>query len=222
MTHSLYPFFIDDFRFKTQQIHLLQHLDKNNLFFWSPMTEVDGLCSRVPWIDLLLSREPLLTRKHFEWQYFLSVAAKATGISSMFVVTTEFECLDVGKWRPMICRKSSSLLIFRYIDVIMGTLASQITSLTIVYSTVYSGIDQIKHQSSAPLAFIYAGNSPVTSDFPAQMASNAENVSLWWRHHVTFNVIFIHYPSFAYHFSSPVCTLKQLFYTKCFVYRLIS
>ena len=27
-----------------------------------------------------------------------------------------------------------------------------------------------------------AGNSPVTGEFPAQMASNAENVSIWWRH----------------------------------------
>ena len=38
-------------------------------------------------------------------------------------------------------------------DVIMGAMASQITSLTIVYSTVYSGTDQRKHQSSASLAF---------------------------------------------------------------------
>ena len=29
-----------------------------------------------------------------------------------------------------------------------------------------------------------AGNSPGTGQFPAQMASNAENVSIWWRHHV--------------------------------------
>ena len=28
-----------------------------------------------------------------------------------------------------------------------------------------------------------AGNSPVTGEFPAQMVSNAENVSIWWRHH---------------------------------------
>ena len=28
-----------------------------------------------------------------------------------------------------------------------------------------------------------AGNSPVTGELPAQMASNAENVSIWWRHH---------------------------------------
>ena len=41
-----------------------------------------------------------------------------------------------------------------YNDVIMSTMASQITSLTIVYSTVYSGIDQRKHQSSASLAFV--------------------------------------------------------------------
>ena len=36
----------------------------------------------------------------------------------------------------------------------MGAMASQITSLTIVYSTVYSGADQRKHQSSASLAFV--------------------------------------------------------------------
>ena len=36
----------------------------------------------------------------------------------------------------------------------MGTIASQITSLTSVYSTVYSGADQSKHQSSASLAFV--------------------------------------------------------------------
>ena len=36
----------------------------------------------------------------------------------------------------------------------MGTIASQITSLTIVYLTVYSDTDQRKHQSSASLAFM--------------------------------------------------------------------
>ena len=41
-----------------------------------------------------------------------------------------------------------------YNDVIMGAMTSQITSLTIVYSTVYSGVDQRKHQSSASLAFV--------------------------------------------------------------------
>ena len=41
-----------------------------------------------------------------------------------------------------------------YGDVIMGKMASQITSLTIVYSTVNSGADQRKHESSASLAFV--------------------------------------------------------------------
>ena len=41
-----------------------------------------------------------------------------------------------------------------YSDVIMGAMASQITSLTIVYSTVYSDADQRKHQSSVSLAFV--------------------------------------------------------------------
>ena len=41
-----------------------------------------------------------------------------------------------------------------YTDVIMDAVASQITSLTIVYSNVYSGADRRKHQSSASLAFV--------------------------------------------------------------------
>ena len=45
-------------------------------------------------------------------------------------------------------------LIQHYNDVIMGVIASQITSPTIVYSTVYSGADQRKYQSSASLAFV--------------------------------------------------------------------
>ena len=57
----------------------------------------------------------------------------------------------------------------------MGTMVSQNTSLTIVYTAVHSGADQRKHQSVSGLC---AGNSPVTGEFPAQMASNAENVSI--------------------------------------------
>ena len=48
-----------------------------------------------------------------------------------------------------------AILKIHYNDVIMGTIASQITSLTIVYSTVYSGTNQRKHQSSALLAFVW-------------------------------------------------------------------
>ena len=42
-----------------------------------------------------------------------------------------------------------------YNDVIMSAMASQITGLTIVYPTVYSGADQRKHQSSASVSFVW-------------------------------------------------------------------
>ena len=50
---------------------------------------------------------------------------------------------------------SVRILPFHYDDVIMTMLASQITSLTVVYSIVYSGVNQRKHQSSASLAFVW-------------------------------------------------------------------
>ena len=51
-----------------------------------------------------------------------------------------------------------------YGDVIMDTIASQITSLAIVFSTVYLDTDQRKHQSSASLAFVWGiHRGPVNS-----------------------------------------------------------
>ena len=40
-----------------------------------------------------------------------------------------------------------------------------------------------KKTSTLCVSGLCAGNSPGTGEFPAQMASNAENVSIWWRHH---------------------------------------
>ena len=59
----------------------------------------------------------------------------------------------------------------------MGAIVSQITTLTIVYSTVYSDADERK-KSKLRVTGLCVGNSTVTSEFPAQMASNAENVSI--------------------------------------------
>ena len=41
-----------------------------------------------------------------------------------------------------------------------------------------------KKTSKLRVTGLCAGNSPETGEFPAQMASNAENVSIWWRPHV--------------------------------------
>ena len=51
-----------------------------------------------------------------------------------------------------------------YNDVIMGAIASQITSITVVFSAGYSDADQRKHQSSASLAFVWGiHRGPVNS-----------------------------------------------------------
>ena len=52
-----------------------------------------------------------------------------------------------------------------YSDIIMSVTVSQITSLSIVYSAIYSGADLRKQWGSASLAFVKWGNSPVISEF---------------------------------------------------------
>ena len=68
-------------------------------------------------------------------------------------------CIMSLRWINLIVHRIRivNTVVQHYIDVIMTTVASQITSLTIVYFIVYSGADQRKHQSSASLAFV---NSP--------------------------------------------------------------
>ena len=72
--------------------------------------------------------------------------------------------------------------ITHYDDVIMSAMKSQFTSITIVYSTFLSGRGS-KKTSNVRVTGHCAGKSPGTGEFPAEMASNAENVSIWWRHH---------------------------------------
>ena len=68
---------------------------------------------------------------------------------------------------------------FDYIDVMMGAIVSQITSLAIVYSSV-TFRRRSKETSKLRVTGLCEGNSPVTGKFPAQRASNAESVSIWW------------------------------------------
>ena len=72
---------------------------------------------------------------------------------------------------------------YHYNDVMMSAMASQIISLKkIVHSNVCSGADQYK-TPKLRVTGLCDGNSPVTGEFPAQRASNAENVFISWRHH---------------------------------------
>ena len=63
----------------------------------------------------------------------------------------------------------------------MSAMASQITSLTIVYSTVYSR-RRTKETSKFRFTGLCVRNSLVASEFLTQRASNAEKVCIWWRH----------------------------------------
>ena len=73
-----------------------------------------------------------------------------------------------------------------YNDVIMGAMASQITGVSVVYLTVYSGS---KKTSKLRVTALCAGNSPVTGEFPAQRACNADYVSIWWRPYGLLTVV---------------------------------
>ena len=60
----------------------------------------------------------------------------------------------IPPWERILQTNKPYRTLLQYDDVIMGAMAPQITSLTNVYSTVYSGADQSQHQSAASLAFV--------------------------------------------------------------------
>ena len=67
---------------------------------------------------------------------------------------------------------------WHYSDIIMSTMASQITSLRVVYSKFYSGADERKHQSFASLAFVMGIHRwPVNS--PHNWPVTRKHVSIW-------------------------------------------
>ena len=109
--------------------------------------------------------------------YSLRIREVYTGLSLVQVMV--FRLLDT-KPLPDLGWISSP----HYSDVIMGVMASQITGVWMVYSTVCSGADKknIEAPRHWPLLGEFTGKA---GEFPAQRGSNAENVSNWWRHHAT-------------------------------------
>ena len=59
-----------------------------------------------------------------------------------------------------------------------------------------------KKTSRLRVTGLCAGKSPVTGEFPAQMASNAENVSVWWRHMMCWSWLFIFSSIIQFRFKS--------------------
>ena len=88
------------------------------------------------------------------WWMYTSLRPKSTTEPHITLCSVNYLNILTSLWE---CSSNYHLksCCWHYDDVRMGAIASQITSLTIVYSTVYSGADQCKHQSSASLAFVW-------------------------------------------------------------------
>ena len=122
-------------------------------------------------------------------------------------------------WNPNTTKGTSCTLFLvstaHYIGVIMTTIASQITSLTIVYSTVYSDADQRKHHSSASLAFVWGIHRgplkwPVTRKmFPFDDV--IMDIFLWYRMVVCIQCILnaVSFPNVANH-STYACQARRV------------
>ena len=82
---------------------------------------------------------------------------------------------------PLTCDIHKGNKLIHHSVVIMNMMASQITGVSIVYSTSCSGAD--KKISKLRVIGLCEGNPTVNGEFPAQRASNAEHVSILWRHH---------------------------------------
>ena len=114
-----------------------------------------------------------------------------------------------------------------YCDVMMDTKASQITSLAIVYSTVYSDADKRRHQSSVSLAFVWGIHRwPVNSPhkwqltrkmFPFDFVIMLKYSNKIWKHQSAeiLSAVSIEYRKhlFRYSHTSFFITVKVLFQT---------
>ena len=79
---------------------------------------------------------------------------------------------------------------YHYGDVIMGEITSQVTSLSSVYSTLYSDADQRKYQSSASLAFVWGihrgpVNSPHKRPVTRKMSPFDDVIMFWFYWYAT-------------------------------------
>ena len=140
--------------------------------------DIKGLCywsfmRRIHWWPVDSHHKGPVTWKMFPFDDFIMNTAYqwlSTEYSSIFSA--------LGMELLQSCAKPS-----HYSDIIMSTVASQITTLSIVCSTICSRAHQRNHQSSTSLALV-RGHRWI----PSQRASNTESVSIWWCHH-EYNLI---------------------------------
>ena len=79
-----------------------------------------------------------------------------------------------------------------------------------------------KKTSKLRVTGLCVGNSPGTGEFPAQMASNVENVSIWWRHHENRSPRLYHYIHLSQGGTTPPATEQRARYFVHAVYEPIT
>ena len=105
------------------------------------------------WLDWRQFIEVSTTYQRSGWQWVNSCIWFSTGTVTLTAITGATLTTTHLKIGHMYMKSTDAQS--HYIDVIMTTMASQITSRAIVYSSVYLDADQRKHQSSASLAFVW-------------------------------------------------------------------
>ena len=93
-----------------------------------------------------------------------------------------------GENANLVAAEIFKLISVHYNGVIIGTMAHKITIVSIVCPTVCSDADQMKHQSSASLAFV-RGIHRWAVDYPHKWQVKRK-VSFWWRHHAMISFFF--------------------------------
>ena len=93
----------------------------------------------------------ILNKPYVAPKHLIATDSHFTVLSCVLSLVNPFNLFLLRRRKPLAWLWGIAI---HYDDVIMTMLASQITSLTVVYSIVYSGVNQRKHQSSASLAFV--------------------------------------------------------------------
>ena len=139
------------------------------------------------------------------WQHFNSCECRS------LLYSTSYE----SSWQRVITGSHVCQYVTRnndgsvhYSDVMMSTMASQITSLTSVYSAVYSGADQRK-TTKLCVTGLCEVNSPVTGECPTQTASNPKNVMTSSYHAYVHHRASITYRNW-YQYWGHCCLIKDL------------
>ena len=104
-------------------------------------------------VIMICRRYPTPTRKYNPFYPYIDSVCRNTFGYTLAVKRLKHYPSWCWDWN-LSGKKVNTIAVDLYSDVIMGAMAFQITSLAIVYSTVYSGADQRKHQSSTSLAFV--------------------------------------------------------------------